>query len=74
MAIHRMRTVQEALTEIQAADAGTAITANCIRTLCKNKQVRCIYTGNKILVDMDDLLAFLCGKDDRDENTVTAED
>ena len=35
MAIHRMRTVQEALEEIHKADAGSAVTANCIRTLCK---------------------------------------
>ena len=59
MAIHRMRTVQEALEEIHKADAGSAVTANCIRTLCKNGQLRCIHTGKKILVDLDDLLASM---------------
>ena len=67
MAIHRMRTVQEALAEIHKADAGSAVTANCIRTLCKNGQIRCIHTGNKILVDLDDLLALMGEKNERED-------
>ncbi len=59
MAIHRMRTVQEALAEIHKADAESAVTANCIRTLCKNGQIRCIHTGKKVLVDLDDLLKLM---------------
>ncbi len=59
MAIHRMRTIPEALEEIRALDEKTAVTPYCIRTLCKGKRVRCIYTGRKILVDLDDLLRFL---------------
>ena len=47
MSIPRMRTITEALAEIKMADAGSAVTANCIRTLCKNGQVRCIYTGEQ---------------------------
>ena len=39
MSIPRMRTITEALAEIKMADAGSAVTANCIRTLCKNGQV-----------------------------------
>ena len=68
MAIHRTRTVQEALAEIHKADAGSAVTANCIRTLCKNGQIRCIHTGNKILVDLDDLLALM-GESEKLEGT-----
>ena len=68
MAIHRMRTVQEALAEIHAADAGSAVTANCIRTLCKKGQIRCIHTGRKILVDLDDLLALMGKNDERQES------
>ena len=67
MAIHRMRTVQEALAEIHKADAGSAVTANCIRTLCKNGQIRCIHTGNKILVDLDDLLALMGENNERED-------
>ena len=59
MALHRMRTIPEALEEIRALDEKTAVTPYCIRTLCKGKRVRCIYTGRKILVDLDDLLRYL---------------
>ena len=68
MAIHRMRTVQEALAEIHKADAGSAVTANCIRTLCKNGELRCIHTGKKILVDLDDLLKLM-GEPDKQEES-----
>lgn len=61
MSIPRMRTITEALAEIRMADAGSAVTANCIRTLCKNGQVRCIYTGSKTLLDLDDLFAVING-------------
>ena len=61
MSIPRMRTITEALAEIKMADAGSAVTANCVRTLCKNGQVRCIYTGSKTLLDLDDLFAVING-------------
>lgn len=61
MSIPRMRTITEALAEIKMADAGSAVTANCIRTLCKNGQVRCIYTGSKTLLDLDDLFVVING-------------
>lgn len=59
MALHRMRTIPEALAEIRALDERSAVTPYCIRTLCKAGRVRCIYTGRKILVDLDSLLGFL---------------
>ena len=59
MALHRMRTIPEALAEIRALDERSAVTPYCIRTLCKSGRVRCIYSGRKILVDLDSLLAFL---------------
>ena len=61
MSIPRMRTITEALAEIKMADAGSAVTANCIRTLCKNGQVRCIYTGSKTILDLDDLFVVING-------------
>ena len=59
MALHRMRTIPEALAEIRALDERSAVTPYCIRTLCKSGRVRCIYSGRKILVDLDSLLGFL---------------
>ena len=59
MKIPRMRTISESLEIIKKADPATSVTANCIRSLCKNGTIRCVYTGTKILVNMDDLLALL---------------
>ncbi len=59
MALRRMRTIPDALAELKALDENTAISPYCIRTLCNNRRVRCIYTGRKILVDLDDLIRFV---------------
>ena len=61
MTIHRMRTINESVTIIKEMDEQSAITANCIRTLCKEGKVHCVFTGKKILVDLDSLIAFLSG-------------
>ena len=61
MSLRRMRTILEALEEVKSLDPKTAVTPYCIRMLCKNKRVRCIYTGRKILVDLDDLIGYLNG-------------
>ena len=59
MALHRMRTINEVLRIIQEADPKSAITANCIRSLCKNGIVRSVRTGNKTLVNLDDFLRVI---------------
>ena len=60
--LHRMRTVSESVAEIKEIDAKSAVTANCIRTLCKDGKVHCVFTGKKILVDLDALLKYLSGE------------
>ena len=62
MALHRMRTIAEAVAEILELDADSAITANCIRNLCNNGIVKCFYTGKKILVDMESLYDLINGE------------
>ena len=59
MALHRMRTIPETLAAIRELDKESAVTPYCIRTLCKNGQVRCVFTGRKILVDLDDMFRYL---------------
>ena len=56
MALHRMRTINEVFKIVKAADPETALTPNCIRTLCNNGEVHSVHTGNKLPVDLDDLL------------------
>lgn len=62
MTIPRMRTVAEAAAEFRAFDKKTAVTENCVRTLCKKGLVRSSNVGNKILVDLDSLIAYLTGE------------
>ena len=42
-------------------DGMTAVTPNCIRTLCKSGKIRCVFTGKKLLVDLDDLFKYFSG-------------
>ena len=63
MTMPRMRTLNETLAEIKSIDAKSAVTSNCIRTLCKSGKVRCVFTGKKLLVDLDDLFKFFGGSD-----------
>ena len=58
MTIHRMRTIGESVEIIKEIDHDSAITANCIRSLYKDGKVHCVFTGNKILVDLDDLIKY----------------
>ena len=67
MALHRMRTIPETLAAIREIDEQSAITPYCIRTLCKNGEVKCVFTGRKILVDLDDLFRYI--NSDNEENT-----
>ena len=60
--LHRMRTVSESVEEIKKLDEQSAVTANCIRSLCKDGKVHCVFTGKKILVDLDALLKYLSGE------------
>ena len=69
MAIHRMRTITEARDYIRKEDPETAVTMNSIRTLCKEGIVNCVFTGKKILVDLDHLLQVLGGEAPNEEPT-----
>ena len=62
MTIHRMRTIGESVEIIKEIDQDSAITANCTRSLCKAGKVHCVFTGKKILVDLDDLIKYFSGE------------
>ncbi|MDD4003056.1 MAG: DNA-binding protein [Clostridia bacterium] len=61
MALKRIRTIKEALQLIKKEDCETAITEHFIRQLCKNNKIKCFSSGNKILLDFDDLISKLSG-------------
>lgn len=57
--IPRMKTVEQCFKAIKELDKETAISEWFIRSLCKDSKVKHFMTGNKILVNYDDLLKYL---------------
>ena len=55
----RIRTIRDAISMIKEVDRSTAITYHFVRKLCDNGQVSTIRAGKKILINYDELLAFL---------------
>ncbi len=54
----RIRTINEAVKEIKIADESSAINANMIRQLCKEGKLPYYEVGNRILIDVDEVLEF----------------
>ena len=57
-----LRSIKKAFDIIKAEDAETAVTVHTIRTWCKEGKIKCLTTGNKILVDMQSLLDYIAIK------------
>ena len=55
----RIRTIRDAIAMIKETDCSTAITYHFVRKLCDNGQVATLRAGKKILINYDELLAFL---------------
>lgn len=55
----RMRTIKESVVAIKELDPKSAIAEWLVRNLCKDGRVKCLTSGNKILVNLDDLIDFL---------------
>ena len=54
-----LRSIKKAYDMIKAKDSETAITVHTIRTWCKEGKIKYLTTGNKILVDIDDLFNYI---------------
>ncbi len=57
--VSRIRTIKQCLAYIKELDADTAVTEHFIRTLCHSGKVLYYASGNKSLVSLDSLLAYL---------------
>lgn len=55
----RIRTIREAIALLKQADSQTAVTYHFIRKLCDSGCVKSIRAGKKILINYDELLAYL---------------
>lgn len=59
--MRRMRTVKEALAALKEKDKGLKITEYGIRLLCNDKKIHTVMIGRRLLLDLDDLVNYLCG-------------
>ena len=60
--IPRYRTIQQCLVEIKKLDKESAISEFFIRSLCRSQTIEYVSSGNKSLVNLDNLLQYLCGR------------
>ena len=60
-----LRSIKKAFDIIKAEDAETAITVHTIRTWCKQGKIKCLTAGNKVLVDMQNLLDYIAIKEEK---------
>lgn len=55
----RMRLIKKAAAELREADPNTAVTENALRSMAKRGEVCTVKVGNKYLINMDLLEAYL---------------
>ena len=55
----RMRTAAQAARQIKQEDPGSNVTESQIRSLVKKGIIKCLSIDSRILIDYDDLLAYL---------------
>lgn len=55
----RMRSIYDALDLIKQKAQDTALTYNSIKNLCLTDKIRYFLSGKKIILNYDDLVAFL---------------
>lgn len=55
----RIRTIRDAIGLLKQADSQTAATYHFIRKLCDSGHIKSIRAGKKILINFDELLAYL---------------
>ena len=57
--LKRWRSISQVLSIIKKEDRGTAVTRYYIESLIKNNKINYSRSGNKYLVDLDDVLKTL---------------
>lgn len=59
MDLAKMRSINEALSLIKAADPDSAVTYNLIKNLIEEDKIRYFKSGKKIILNYDDLLKVI---------------
>ena len=55
-----LRSIKKAFDMVKQEDPDTAITVHTIRMWCKEGKIKCLTAGNKILVDVQSLMDYIC--------------
>lgn len=58
-----VRTIKGALEELKTIDPNTSVTLYAIRKMVKQNRIPYIKTGNKILINVDNLIHYIEGKE-----------
>ena len=61
--IMRFRTIQQALDELKEIDPKTSLSYSVIKKLADMRKISQVKSGNKTMVDIDTLFAFLKGEE-----------
>jgi hypothetical protein len=56
MKLARIRSIKESIKEIQTEDSNTSISEYLIREMCKKALIKSFKSGNKILLNYDELI------------------
>lgn len=62
-----LRSVQKAYDMVHEEDPGSAVSLHMIRQLCKEKKIRSLNVGNKILVDYESLKNYLSFSEENEQ-------
>lgn len=54
-----LRSIKKAYNYVHQTDPETAITVHTIRVWCKENKVRSLSSGNRTLVDIESLMAYI---------------
>lgn len=59
MSLAKMRSINEALSLIKAADPDSAVTYNLIKNLIEEDKIKYFKSGKKVILNYDDLLKVI---------------
>lgn len=59
--MNRFRTVKGSIEEIRAVDPKTELTIYAIRKMVKENKIPYIKSGKKVLINVDNLIAYING-------------
>ena len=60
--VPKLRTVAETVREIRGMEENCYVTEHMLRRAIREKKIRCIESGNRKILDLDDVIEYLRGR------------